>query len=192
MSEKKQKNQNEVDKEEVEVVEEVIGDSEGSEIGEQESQDNKISELESLIAELKDQSIRAVAEAENTRKRAEREISEAHKYGVTNLAKDLIDVLENLYRATEHFNSDQEVDESVQNMIQGVEMTQGLFLKALEKYGVKRLCPEEGEPFDHNMHQAVSQLDSEGNKPGEILKLVQAGYIVGDRLIRPAMVIVAK
>ncbi len=183
MSEKKQKDQNELDKG-LDVEQEIVEESE--------NQQDKISELEALIAELKDQSIRALAEAENTKKRAEREISEAQKYAVTNLTKDLIDVLENLYRATEHFDRDKSYDESVQNVIQGVEMTQGIFLKALEKYGVKRICPQDGEMFDHNLHQAVSQLESEGNKSGEILKLVQAGYMVGDRLIRPAMVIVTK
>ena len=164
------------------------------EIKKQKPQDNdKIKQLEALISELKDQSIRALAEAENTRKRAEKEISEAHKYAVTNITKDLIDVLENLYRATEHIDQKQENStDQIKTLIEGVEMTKSSFIKVLERYGVLRIDPAPGDEFDHNLHQAISQEESKDFDSGKITKVVQAGYKIGDRLTRPVMVIVSR
>lgn len=161
--------------------------------GEQE-RDNaqKITELESLIEEMRDQTTRALAESENIRKRAEREAAEARKYAVTNMTKDFIDVLENLYRATEHTDANDSSETHIKSILDGLELTKDSFIKVLNKYGVTRVCPEIGDKFDHNLHQAISQQESNECKSGHIMQIVQAGYLIGDRLIRPAMVIVAK
>lgn len=183
------------EKEEVTLEEDVAADHEedsSSEGGAEQNNSARIQELESLIEELKEQSVRALAEADNTRKRAEREIIEAHKYAVTNITKDLIDVLENLYRATEYLDNNKDLDQNIKNVIEGIELTKNSFIKTLEKYGVKRINPQQGDNFDHNLHQAISQQETKEHEPGKIMQVVQAGYMVGDRLTRPAMVIVSK
>lgn len=153
----------------------------------------KIKELETLIDELKDQSVRALAEAENTRKRAEKEIADARKYSVSSITKDLIEVLENLYRATEHIDLNKaDMPDSEKNLLEGIEMTKNSFIKVLENHGVIRIDPKPGEDFDHNFHQAISQEESKEFESGKITKVVQAGYKVGDRLTRPVMVVVSK
>lgn len=157
-----------------------------------EKNETRIKELETLIDELKDQSVRALAESENTRKRAEKEISDASKYAVTSITKDLIEVIESLYRATNHIDDTAELSDNEKSLIEGIELTKASFLKIMEKNGVKRVDPNIGENFDHNFHQAISQEDSKDVEPGKILKVIQAGYTVNDRLTKPVMVVVSK
>ncbi len=141
-------------------------------------------------AKLKDQALRALAEAENTRKRAERDVEEAIKYGVTGFARDMISILENLNRAELSIPKDDN-NELIKNIGEGIGMTKRELLKIFEQNGIKRIDPL-GEKFDHNFHQAVAQVDDDKNQPGTIVQVVQAGYVIKDRLLRPALVAVAK
>lgn len=144
------------------------------------------------IGELKDQLIRAVAETENVRKRAQRDLEEANKYAVTNFARSLVSVLENLQRATGSINEElREENPQVKNLAEGVEMTLRELLSVFEKFGINRIDPM-GEKFDHNFHQAMAQIEDESVEPGTILQVLQAGYSIHDRLLQPALVNVAK
>ena len=150
-----------------------------------------LEEKEKELAATKDQALRALAEAENTRRRAERELGDMSKYAVTNFARDLVGVLENLQRALD--NIPQELEEStpaVANLATGVGMTLKELLSVFAKQGIKRIDPM-GEKFDHNFHQAVAQIDAADAEPGTVVQVLQAGYTIHDRLLRPAMVGVA-
>jgi molecular chaperone GrpE len=146
----------------------------------------------SMEDKLKDQLMRALADAENTRKRAQKEVDDAYKYAVGNFAKDLVAVLENLYRAEESIPAEEaEKNELFSNLYKGVEMTKNEFIRVFEKHGLKRINPM-GEKFDHNLHQAVAQIPDAEHEEGTVVQVLQAGYILQDRLIQPAMVGVAK
>ncbi len=149
-------------------------------------------EYETEIAEMKDQLVRAAAEMENVRKRAERDLEEANKYAISGFARNMISVLENLQRAVESIPDElKQEHEAVKNLSDGVEMTLRELLAIFEKYGVTRVHPQ-GEKFDHNFHQAVSQVSDPKAEDGTILQVLQAGYVIHDRLLQPAMVVVAK
>lgn len=145
------------------------------------------------IFQLKDQLLRALAETENVRRRAEKQVEDAGKYAVTNFARDLISVLENLYRASESITPDA-IEETplLKNISEGVEMTKRELLTVFERQGIKRIDPVLGEAFDPHLHQAVAKIPSPDNPSGSIAHVMQAGYIIKDRLLRPAMVAVAK
>ncbi len=150
-----------------------------------------LDEKEKEIASLKDHILRARAEAENTRKRTERELADMSKYAVTSFARDLVDVLENLQRATASIPEElKESQPAVASLATGVEMTQKELLSIFEKQGIRRLDPM-GEKFNHNYHQAVAQIETPETEPGTIVQVLQAGYVIHDRLLRPAMVGVA-
>ncbi len=150
-----------------------------------------IDEKDKELAALKDQALRALAEAENTRRRAEREQQETAKYAVSRFAGDLVNVLENLQRATSSIPESMRAEhQAVANLAVGVEMTLKELLGAFEKHGIRRIDPK-GQKFDHQLHQAVAQLPDEKAEPGTVLQVVQAGYTIHDRLLRPAMVVVA-
>lgn len=154
--------------------------------------EQKIALLNLQVSELKDQLLRGLADSENLRKRLTKEIQDAQKFAVSNLAKEMTSVLENLYRATEHLTPELLENEQVNKIAQGVDMTRNEFTSVLEKFGVKRISPQIGEKFDHNFHQAISQ-QQDANHPNEsILAVVQAGYVLNDRLLRPAMVVVSR
>lgn len=142
---------------------------------------------------LKDQLLRAVAETENVRRRAERDLEESSKYAIAGFARDLLSVKENLFRATESIPQDaREENDALKNLGEGVDMTLRELTKIFEKRGITRIQPEIGEKFDHNKHQAVSQIEDDNAEPGSILQILQSGYQLHDRLLQPAMVIVAK
>lgn len=143
------------------------------------------------IASLKDQTLRALAEVENTRRRYEREQADTAKYAITNFARDLVQVLENLQRACDAVPVEARKDSPMLETISvGVEMTLKELLGSFEKHGIKRLDPT-GAKFDHNFHQAVSQVAVPGTAAGTVVQVLQAGYVIHDRLLRPAMVVVA-
>lgn len=143
------------------------------------------------IASLKDQTLRALAEVENTRRRFEREQADTAKYAITNFARDLVQVLENLQRACDAVPADaRKENPMLENISVGVEMTLKELLSGFEKHGIKRLDPT-GAKFDHNFHQAVSQVAIPGTQAGTVVQVLQAGYVIHDRLLRPAMVVVA-
>ena len=148
--------------------------------------------LEEQVSELKDQLLRSVAELDNYRKRAEREKEQLRKFGIANFAKDLLSAADNLRRAVESGPSDLEgADESVKNLIVGVEMTEKELLNALEKNGVRKIDPT-GEKFDYNFHQAMFEVETDKEEPGIVMQVLQPGYAIEDRVLRAAMVGVSK
>ena len=151
--------------------------------------------LRQELADMKDQWLRSVAELENVRKRAERDKSEMRKYAVTEFARDLTTVCENLHRALDSTTTemlDAEGSAVLKTLHSGVDMTRNELLKAFERHGITRLRPERGEAFDHNYHQAVSQVEDGGVADGTIAQVIQSGYSIHGRLLQPAMVAVAK
>ncbi|NDF11975.1 MAG: nucleotide exchange factor GrpE [Proteobacteria bacterium] len=146
----------------------------------------EVNPLVQEVATLKDQVLRALAEAENTRRRAQKEVEDARKYAVSSFAGDLINVLENLYRAEESLPADVQ-DTALKNFIEGVKLTKNELTKVFDQHGLKRIFPQ-GETFDHNLHQAVVQIPSADVAPGTVVQVMQAGYVLKDRLLRPAMV----
>ncbi len=151
----------------------------------------ELQESQAQVADLKDQLLRNVAEGENIRRRARLDVEEKGKYAVTGFARDLVSVAENLQRAVDSIPAEESSNDALKNLKIGVEMTLQELLSVMEKHGIKRIHPQ-GEAFDHNFHQAVVQIDNESQINGTILQVLQAGYVIHDRLLRPAMVGVAK
>ncbi len=150
-----------------------------------------IEEKEKEIVSLKDQALRALAEAENTRRRAERELADMSKYAVTGFARDLVSVLENLQRAVDSIPAElKESQPAVANLAVGVDMTLKELLGVFARQGIQRIDPI-GQKFDHNFHQAVAQMEVPDAEAGTVVQVLQAGYVIHDRLLRPAMVGVA-
>lgn len=177
-------NQETVEEEENQEVEAGEEAPEGEEGGEEEPQDE--------VASLKEQLLRAMAEVENTRRRARLDVEEAGKYAVTGFAREIVGVVDNLQRATASIPPEaREADPNVKNLAEGVDMTLRELLSALEKHGIQPIDPM-GEKFDPNRHQAVVQIETDEQAPGTVVQVMQTGYILKDRLLRPAMVGVAK
>ena len=142
--------------------------------------------------ELKDQLLRALAETENMRRRSEREADTARKYGHTQFARDLVGAIDNLARALASAPDDKSsLDESVQSLLTGIELSWTEIQSAIEKHGVRQINPV-GEKFDYNFHQAMFEVPTNDQPPGMVLEVVQHGYALYDRLLRPAMVGVSK
>ena len=143
-------------------------------------------------ARLKDQALRALAEAENTRRRSEREIEDKSKFAVSKFAAELLPVADNLRRALESVNKEViEENEVAKNLLTGVELVEKTLQTALEKFQIKQVKAD-GERFDPNFHQAMMEMEDITKPAGTILQVLQPGYIIHERLLRPAMVIVAK
>ena len=141
---------------------------------------------------LKDQLLRALAETENMRRRSEREADTARKYGHTQFARDLVGAIDNLARALASAPEDKSsLDESVQSLLTGIELSWTEIQSAIEKHGVRQINPA-GEKFDYNFHQAMFEVPTNDQPPGMVLEVVQHGYALHDRLLRPAMVGVSK
>lgn len=149
-------------------------------------------QLESELDDLRDRLLRAVADAENTRKRAQREIKDTRDYAITGFARDMLDIADNLHRAIGAVSEEARANapESVGNMIEGVEMTERRLASALERHGVKKVEPEPGDPLDPNRHQAAAQIPADQPK-GRIAHVMQPGYVIGERTLRAAMVVVS-
>lgn len=147
---------------------------------------------EDVIADMKDQLLRALAETENVRRRSAREKEDAARYSIANFARDMLNVSDNMHRALEAVPEELRNEEGpVAALFQGVEMTERELHSALERHGIKLIEPM-GEKFDHNLHQAMFELPDGSVAPGTVVQVMQAGYVIGDRLLRPAMVGVAK
>jgi molecular chaperone GrpE len=139
--------------------------------------------------ELKDRALRAAAEMENLRRRTARDVQDARAYAVSNFARDMLSVSDNLRRALEAIPAEAKAaaDAGLKALAEGVEMTERAMLAALERHGVKKLAPE-GEKFDPNFHQAMFEIPNPGVPANTVLQVVQPGYSIGDRVLRPAMV----
>ncbi len=131
-----------------------------------------------------------MAETENVRRRAERDRKDAELYGGTRLARDLLAVHDNLDRALGHV--DDELRAQAENFIEGVELTQRELLNAFAKHKIEKIVPEPGEKFDPHRHQAMFEAPVPGAEPGTVIEVMQAGFTIADRLLRPAMVGVAR
>lgn len=144
-------------------------------------------------AELRDRLLRTLAEMENLRSRTAREVEEARRYAATGFARDLLDVADNLRRALASVPPEErEGSGFVKNLVLGVEMTERALLGTFDKHRVRRIEPEKGERFDPNLHQAMLEVPTDQHPPGTIAEVMQAGYVIADRLLRPALVGVAK
>jgi len=143
--------------------------------------------------ELKERALRLAAEMENLRKRTQRDVADARVYGIANFARDMLTVSDNLQRALQAVSEESraQADPALKALVEGVEMTERAMLAALERHGVKRIDPQ-GEKFDPNFHQAMFEVPNPQVSNNTVVQVVQAGYVIGDRVLRPAMVGVAK
>ena len=144
-------------------------------------------------AELKDQRLRALAELENVRRRADKEKADANLYAVTKVARDMVGIADNFARALAAVPAPvrEAADPALKAVLDGVEATDRQLIQTLERYGVKQVDTADGK-FDPNLHQAIAEVPGNGKPGGSIVDVVQTGFMIGDRLLRPAMVTVAK
>jgi molecular chaperone GrpE len=152
-----------------------------------------IEKLNAENAELKDRALRALADIENMRRRSEREAQDARSYGVTALARDLLNVADNLHRALENIPAEARIaaEGALKALVEGVELTSRELHTVLARHGVKKLEPE-GEKFDPNFHQAMFEVPDETLPAGTVTQVMQAGWKIAERVLRPAMVGVSK
>jgi molecular chaperone GrpE len=148
--------------------------------------------LEREHAEMKDRLLRTLAEMENLRKRTEREVSDARMYGISAFARDILNVADNMHRALQALEETRATaDSGLKTLLDGVELTERELMNALEKHGVTKIDPL-GQKFDPNRHQAMYEVEDPNVPSGSVVQVVQAGYLIGDRVLRPAMVAVSK
>lgn len=144
------------------------------------------------LAQMRDQLLRAMAEAENIRRRASKEKEETARYAISNFARELLNVADNLRRAIESVSTDAaEHDPSTKALLAGVEMTESELLAVFMRFGIQKISPH-GQPFDHNWHQAMLEIETTDHPAGHVTQVLQEGYKLHDRLLRPALVGVAK
>jgi molecular chaperone GrpE len=157
------------------------------------AQADPLAEAVREAAEYKDKLLRVLAEMENLRKRTEREVADARLYGNAGFARDVLAVADNMQRAFEAVGPElrEQGDAKVKALVEGVELTERELLKVLEKHGVKKFSPA-GERFDPNVHQAMYEVENPELPGGHVAQVIQAGYMLGDRVLRPAMVAVVK
>lgn len=164
--------------------------------GEQESEPaaDESTELESLqnkLQEYQEQVLRAQAEMQNVRRRAEIDVEKAHKFALEKFVKELLPVADSLEKAVESTEGHESAGELVSSIREGVAMTLSLFMSSLKKFNVEQLNPV-GEPFDPQQHEAMSMVPAPEAEPNSVVAVVQKGYLLNGRVVRPAMVVVAK
>ena len=175
------------------IVEETIETVNDAPANDQEpTADDVIQKLVAENTDLKDRLMRALAEVENIRRRSDKDRQDQAKFGVSPLAKELIPVADNLRRALDAQPKEAiEADEAIKNFVVGIEMTENQLQAAFSKAKIERIDPK-GEKFSYKLHQAMSELENTGQPAGTIVEVIAAGYVLNERLLRPAMVIVAK
>jgi len=153
--------------------------------------EQKIEQLETELATMKDQALRAMAESENVKRRAEREVKAASVFGIERFAVDVLSVVDNLGRAilTMDDTARSDLGDNAKNLLDGIELTEKELMAVLARHGVKAV-PGKGSKFDPNVHQAVAQLPSDEDK-GNVAEVMQTGFTIGDRTLRAAMVAVS-
>ncbi|MDB4861477.1 nucleotide exchange factor GrpE [bacterium] len=154
-------------------------------------EENIIDKLNDEIQDLKDQRLRAAAELENFRKRAEKDQADALKYGVSNFAKEIINIKDNIERAQSSISEDVRSNDAVKSVVEGLDLIAQSAVSTFEKIGIKKI-DSINEKFDHNLHQAMMEIENDQVEPGTIVQELISGYTLHDRLLRPAMVGVSK
>lgn len=154
----------------------------------EETLEQRVERLEQELAEARDAALRAQADAQNVARRAEQDVEKARKFALERFTGELLPVVDNLERALQAASGE---DAAVQPIAEGVELTLKSFLDALEKFNIEVVDPE-GEPFDPNLHQAMSVVENDEVEPNTVISVVQRGYTLNGRLVRPAMVMVSK
>ena len=156
-------------------------------------EEGSVEALVKEVAEARDKALRTLAEMENLRKRTAREVTDARAYGITGFARDVLDIADNLQRALDAVPAEtrESADPMLKALIEGVELTERSLLNALEKNGVRKFDPQ-GEKFDPNFQQAMYEVPDPSVPPGTVVQVVQAGYTIGERVLRPALVGIAK
>ena len=172
-------------------TEEINENDEDSNENDNDSPENIIEKLNEEIQDLKDQRLRAAAELENFRKRAEKDQSDALKYGVSNFAKEIISIKDNIERAQSSISDDVRSNDDVKSVVEGLDLIAQSAVSTFEKIGIKKI-ESLNEKFDHNLHQAMMEIENDQVEPGTIVQELIPGYTLHDRLLRPAMVGVAK
>ncbi|WP_370931541.1 nucleotide exchange factor GrpE [Bartonella sp. DGB1] len=157
------------------------------------TEDNEKSADKIALEELQDKYIRLAAEMENLRRRTQKEVQDAHSYSISKFARDILSVADNLNRTLKALPKEDEIKENniFQTFVQGVEMTEREMLTTLEKHGVKSINPQ-GEKFDPNFHQAICESPNDQLPDNTVQEVIQTGFIIGDRILRPALVMVVK
>ena len=159
-------------------------------VDQQDTAGDEADALKEEVATLKDRLVRAMAETENVRRRADRSVADASAYSVANFARDMLSVADNLRRALDTLPEG--VPDDLKGFVEGVDLTERELLSTLEKHGIQAVKPEVGEKFDHNAHQAMFEVPTDEAPSGTVMQVVAVGYQLKERLLRPAMVGVAK
>lgn len=149
--------------------------------------------LDRELADMKDRLLRTLADMENMRKRTDREVADARVYGISTFARDILGVADNMHRAMQALDDElrANADDAVKALLDGVELTERELMNVLEKHGVKKLEPL-GQKFDPNRHQAMFEMADASVPSGTVVQVMQAGYTIGERVLRPALVAVSK
>lgn len=153
-----------------------------------------VAALQAENADLRDRLLRAAAEIENTRKRAERDKQDASRYATASFARDMLEVADNLRRALAALKEEEReaASESLKGMVEGVEVTERQLLTIFERHGIREISPKPGDRFDPNLHEAMFEVPGTEHPAGSVVHVIQAGYTIADRLLRAARVGVAK
>jgi molecular chaperone GrpE len=149
--------------------------------------------LDRELAEAKDRLLRTLADMDNMRKRTEREVADARVYGISTFARDILGVADNMHRAMQALDDElrAKADDATKALLEGVELTERELLNVLEKHGVKKIEPL-NQKFDPNRHQAMFEVEDASVPSGTVVQVMQAGYLIGERVLRPALVAVSK
>lgn len=158
-----------------------------------EAQNDALAAAQQEAAELKDRLLRTLAEMENLRRRTEREVADSRAYGISAFARDMLVVADNMRRALDAIGEDTRAgaDPALAGLLDGVELTERELLKALEKHGIRQM-EAQGQKFDPNLHQAMFEVPDPSVPAGTVVQVVQSGYMIADRVLRPALVGVSK
>lgn len=151
----------------------------------------KVVELEAKVADITDQLLRSIADMDNLRKRSMREREDASKYAIASFARDLLDVADTFRRALDAIPEDLRTEDRIKPLVEGIEVTERSLLKSFEKYGIRRIEPLD-EPFDPNFHEVMFETPISGKLGGMIIQVLEPGFMLHDRLLRPARVGVSK
>jgi molecular chaperone GrpE len=176
---------------EIESIDDHVEEQEGPEIDakvEDESIEQQLERAQVTIKEYWDQIMRLKAEIENNRKRAGRDVENAHKFALRNFAESLLPIVDSMEMAQQAAEAD---NASLSSIVEGTELTMSMFVQVLENHGLKQIDPV-GEQFDPEQHQAISMIEDENAESNSVISVMQKGFLLNDRLVRPAMVVVAK